>query len=139
MKRAAIIASAVLLLAACGGGSGGGKSPEDQIKATYTSFFSSKGSADAHAALLENGSKFKPLIQQFLLNPQAGDVSATVSKVTLDGSDKASVVYSIRVSGFTLSDRIGEAVRQGGKWKVADGTLCGLIALASAPPPVCNG
>jgi len=139
MKRAAVIVCAVVFLAACGGGGGSATSPEDQIKAAYTSFFSAKGSADAHAALLENGSKFKPVIQQFLLNPQAGDVSATVSKVTLDGADKASVVYSIQVSGFTLSDRIGGAVRQDGKWKVASGTLCGLIALASAPPPVCNG
>ena len=136
MKRLALLTTAVLLLAACGGG--GGNSPTDQIKAAYTSFFSTKGSAGAHVALLQNGSKFAPYIQQLLLNPNAGDVSATVSKVTLQGADKAVVVFTVKLGGFSLADRTGGAVLQGGKWKVSSGTLCALIALSGSAPPACN-
>ena len=138
MKRLALIGAAALVLAACGGG-GGGNSPADQIKSAYTSFFTTKGSADAHVALLENGSKFKDVIQQLLLNPNAGDASATVSKVTLQGADNAVVVYSVRLGAFSLKDRTGSAVLQGGKWKVAYGTLCALIALSGSTPSACDG
>jgi hypothetical protein len=140
MKRIAVIVCAVLLLAACGGGghkSSGGNTPQDQIKAAYESFFSTKGSVDAHVALLQDGARFKSLIQQFL--PQASGVTATVSKVTLHGANNADVVYSVKISGFSLSNLTGGAVRQGGKWKVAFGSLCRLVALSGSPPPICQG
>ena len=138
MKRAVVIAGAILLLAACGGGGGGGTSPTDQIKSAYTSFFSTKTSAAAHVALMENGAKFKAVIQQFLGNPLAKGVSATVSSVTLQGANKAKVVYSVKVAGVSLPNETGYAVRQGGKWKVADSTLCGLVALTGTTPSACK-
>ena len=134
MKRAAVIVCAVLLLAACGGG---GSSTTDQIKAAYTGFFTTKTSLAAHVALMENGAKFRPVIQSFLSNPLASGVSATVSSVTMQGEDKAKVVYSVKVAGISLTNQTGYAVLQDGKWKVADATLCGLVSLAGSPPAVC--
>ena len=93
---------AVLLLAACGGG-GGGNPDVDQIKAAYTGFFTEKSSLDAHVALLENGAKFKPVIEGFLNSPYASGVSATVSNVTLEGAKKAKVVYTVKTSIGPLS------------------------------------
>ena len=135
MRRFALVGAFVLVLAACGGG---GNPAVAQIKSAYTSFFSTKSSVDAHVALLEDGQKFKPVIKNFFSNPLASGVSATVSKVTLQGDDKAVVTYSVKVGGFALNNQTGSAVRQGGKWKVADSTICGLVALAGSPPAACK-
>jgi hypothetical protein len=137
MKRAAVVGACVLLLAACGGGAGANPAIA-QIKAAYTGFFSTKTSLATHVALMENGEKFKPVIQAFLSNPLASGVSATVSSVTMQGADKAKVVYSVKVAGISLSDQTGAAVLQGGKWKVADSTLCGLVSLTGSTPPACK-
>ena len=66
----------------------------------------------------------------------AGSVSATVSKVTLQGPAKAEVVFSVKFSLFTLKDRVGYAVLQGGKWKVASGTLCALLTIYQGSVPL---
>ena len=136
MKRAAVIVCAVLLLAACGGG---GENPAiAQIKAAYTGFFTTKTSLADHVALMENGAQFKPLIQSFLGMPLAKGVSATVSSVTMQGANKAKVVYTVKIQGLSLANQTGYAVRQGGKWKVSDSTLCSLLARAGGPtPPAC--
>jgi hypothetical protein len=136
VKRAASIVCVVLFLAACGGG--GGSAETDQIKAAYTGFFTTKTSLAAHVALMENGEKFKPVIQSFLSKPQASGVSATVSSVTLQGANKAKVVYTVKIAGFSLANQTGYAVLQGGKWKVADATLCALVSLAGTTPSACK-
>ena len=135
MKSLVLIGACALALAACGGG--GGNSAEDQIKAAYTGFFA-KGSLADHVALLQDGPKFSSVIQGFLGNPLATSVSATVSSVKLQGADKAEVVYSVKISGLSL-DQTGYAVLQGGKWKVASATLCGLLSMDGVgAPAVCN-
>ena len=136
MKRAAVIVGAVFLLAACGGAAA--NPAIGQIKSAYTSFFTTKTSLDAHVALMQNGPTFKPVLQSFFNNPLAKGVSATVSSVTLQGADKAKVVYSVKVAGISLANQTGYAVREGGKWKVADSTLCGLVSLAGTTPPACK-
>ena len=134
MKRAAVIVCAVLLLAACGGGN----PAIDQIKAAYTGFFTTKTSLAAHVALVQDGAKFESVIQSFLSNPLANGVSATVSSVTLQGENKAKVVYTVKIAIGSLKDQTGYAVLEDGKWKVADETLCGLVSLAGTTPPACK-
>jgi hypothetical protein len=135
MKRAAVIVCAVLLLAACGGGS---NPAIDQIKAAYTGFFTTKTSLDAHVALVQDGAKFRSVIQSFLSNPLANGVSATVSSVTMQGANKAKVVYTVKIALGSLKDQTGYAVLEGGKWKVADSTLCGLVSLTGTTPAACK-
>jgi hypothetical protein len=135
MKRLGSLAACTLVLAACGGG---GNSATDEIKAAYTGFFTTKTSLDDHVALMEKGEKFRPVIQSFLSNPMANGVSATVSSVTMQGANKAKVVYTVKVSGFSLANQTGYAVLEDGKWKVADSTLCGLVSLAGTPPAACK-
>jgi hypothetical protein len=135
VKRAAVVVCVVLFLSACGGG---GNPETDQIKAAYTGFFA-KGSLAAHLALMQDGPKFKSVVKSFLGNPLASSVSATVSKVTLQGPDKAKVIYSLKIGGFPLNNQTGYAVLQDGKWKVADATLCGLLSLDGiGAPAVCK-
>jgi hypothetical protein len=140
MKRVAPLVVAVLLLAACGGG-GGGKENADatQVKQVWTSFFSAKTPAAQKAALLQDGARFKSAITTLMNNPLASQLSAKVSEVTLDGSDKAKVVYTIYLGhAAVLGKQIGYAYKQNGKWLVGYAGLCKLIALQGTPPAACT-
>ena len=45
---------------------------------------------------------------------------------------------TVKIAIGSLKDQTGYAVLEGGKWKVADETLCGLVSLAGTPPPACK-
>jgi hypothetical protein len=65
-------------------------------------------------------------------------VSATVSSVTLQGPNKARVVYVVKFGGASLPKQTGVAVRENGTWKVGDASLCKLIALGGTTPSACK-
>jgi hypothetical protein len=124
-------------LAACGSGHGS-NSAEDQIKSAYATFFSPKTSLSGRVAALQNGSQFKSVIQGFASNPLAKSASATVSSVTLQGANKAKVVYVIKLGGTSLPKQTGTAVRENGTWKVGYASLCRLVELQGTTPPACK-
>ena len=127
----------VLALAACGGGSGGGSSTA-QIKSAYATFFSGKSSVSQRVAVLQDGSRFTPVVRSFASNPAAKRVSVNVSSVTLEGSNKAKVVYTVKLGGASLPTQTGSAVRQNGHWKVGYASLCRLVALSGTTPSACK-
>ena len=134
VRRLAFALVSVLALAACGSSHSSTKGPHD----AYTNFFSSKTSVPEKVKLLENGQRFKALIASFASNPLASNVSATVSSVTLEGANKAKVVYVIKLAGSALPQQTGIAVRQNGVWKVGDASICKLVALQGSTPSVCK-
>jgi ABC-type glycerol-3-phosphate transport system substrate-binding protein len=139
VRRLALVLVLALALAACGGSSKPKTSDEQaQIKSAYEKFFSGKTSVTDRVALLQNGSRFKGLVTSFASNPLAKNVSATVSSVTLQGSDKAKVVYVVKFAGSSLPQQTGSAIRQSGTWKVADASLCKLVALQGSTPAICK-
>jgi hypothetical protein len=142
VARLALVFVAVLALAACGGSSksktSSGPSAEAQIRSAYVKFFSSKTPTSERVALLQNGSQFKPVVTAFANNPLAQNVSATVSSVTLQGANKAKVVYQVKFAGSSLPKQTGTAVRENGTWKVGDASLCKLIALSGSTPSACK-
>lgn len=139
MRRLALVLVLALALAACGGSSKPKTSDEQaQIKSAYEKFFSGKTSVTDRVALLQNGSRFKGLVTSFASNPLAKNVSATVSTVTLQGSNKAKVVYVVKFAGSSLPQQTGSAIRQSGTWKVADASLCKLVALQGSTPAICK-
>lgn len=139
MRRLALVLVLALALAACGGSSKPKTSDEQaQIKSAYEKFFSGKTSVTDRVALLQNGSRFKGLVTSFASNPLAKNVSATVSSVTLQGSNKAKVVYVVKFAGSSLPQQTGSAIRQSGTWKVADASLCKLVALQGSTPAICK-
>ena len=139
MRRLALVLALALALAACGGSSKPKTSDEQaQIKSAYETFFSGKTSVTDRVALLQNGSRFKGLVTSFASNPLAKNVSATVSSVTLQGSNKAKVVYVVKFAGSSLPQQTGSAIRQSGTWKVADASLCKLVALQGSTPGICK-
>ena len=139
MRRLALVLVLALALAACGGSSKPKTSDEQaQIRSAYEKFFSGKTSVTDRVALLQNGSRFKGLVTSFASNPLAKNVSATVSSVTLQGSNKAKVVYVVKFAGSSLPQQAGSAIRQSGTWKVADASLCKLVALQGSTPAICK-
>jgi hypothetical protein len=139
LKRLAIVLALVLALAACGGSSKDKTSDDQaQIKSAYEKFFSGKTSVSDRVALLQNGSRFKGLVTSFASNPLAKNVSAKVSSVTLQGTNKAKVVYVVSFAGTSLPQQTGSAVRQNGMWKLGDASLCKLVALGGSTPSACK-
>jgi hypothetical protein len=138
VRRLAPLLIAVLALAACGGSGNKSSNDEAQIKSAYEAFFSSKSSLADRVAVLQDGSRFKSVIQQFASNPLASNTSATVSKVTLHGTNNATVVYLVKFGGSSLPQQTGTAVRQKGKWKVGFAGLCKLVGLSGTTPSACK-
>ncbi|HEY2355064.1 MAG TPA: hypothetical protein VGH79_09230 [Gaiellaceae bacterium] len=142
MKRLALLVGVVLLLAACGGGGGGGagnsESQADQVKQVWTSFFSAKTPVSEKTAMLQDGARFQSAITSLSSNPLAAGLSAKVSNVTLEGADKAKVVYSIYLGSIAaFKNLVGYAYKQNGKWLVGYAGLCQLIQQQGTSPAAC--
>jgi hypothetical protein len=144
VRRLALVVVAGLPLAGCGGSSHGSTTTNDtaaaqaQIKSAYTKFFSGRTPIPERVAVLQNGPKFKGLVTTFASNPLAKNVNATVSSVTLQGANKAKVVYTVKLGGAGLPTQTGTAVRENGTWKVGDASLCKLVSLQGSTPSVCK-
>jgi hypothetical protein len=150
MTRLALALALVLAagsLTACGSGGAGpttttsSMSNTQQVEAAYGDFFSSKTPLATRVSLLQNGSKFAPLISALAKNPLAGNTSATVSSVTIANPIYATVVYTVHIGGVAvpgLKNRTGTAVRVNGKWEVGDASFCALVELQSKPPQCKN-
>lgn len=143
MRRLAPVLVAALALAACGGSSnstseGGPVNDTAQIRSAYAKFFSAKTSVADRVALLQNGPKFKSVVQSFASNPLAKNVSATIARIQLQGTDQAKVVYTVKLGGLGLPKQTGTAVKENGTWKVGDASLCKLVSLGGTTPSACK-
>ena len=118
-------------------GNGGG--PESQIATAWSEFFDGATPAARKAQLLQNGQTFAPVITALGASPIAKSTKATVSKVTVESADKATVTYSITLGGQpALTNQTGTAVKVGNQWLVGDASFCQLLALQGSAPPMCK-
>jgi hypothetical protein len=118
---------------ASSGGSFDTASAASAVRATWISFFSKTTPIAQREALVENGSAMAGAMQAFAASPLTSEVTASVSGVTFPSPTKADVTYSISLNGQVVENAMaGNAVYQGGKWLVADTTLCGLLQLAES-------
>ena len=133
---------AAFALAGCGSSShtstNGDRAAKVDITSAYEEFFSPETSLSDRVGLLQDGPKFRSVVRSFASNPVAKNVSATVSSVTLQGADKAEVVYVVKLAGAPLPKQTGSAVKENGTWKVGDASLCKLIALQGSTPSACK-
>jgi hypothetical protein len=112
-----------------------------QITDAYTRFIDPKIPVSAKADLIQDAPAFATAMVAASKNPTAQTISLQVTKVTVTSANKATVVFTLLVSGSpVLPDQHGFAIRDGGKWKVAGVTFCGLLA-AQGPtyvPSACS-
>jgi hypothetical protein len=141
VRRLLLVLVVGLSLAACGGSShssSSGPSAETQIKSAYVKFFAGNTALSDRVALLQDGSRFKSVIQGFASNPLAKNASASVSSVMLQGANKAKVVFTVKFGSTSLGQQTGTAVKQNGTWKVGYAGLCKLVALGGSTPSGCK-
>jgi hypothetical protein len=143
VRRLALVVVAGLALAGCGGSSHPSTTnrtaaAQAQIKSAYKKFFSGQTSVADRVAVLQNGPKFKSVVQGFASNPLAKNVNVTVSSVKLQGADNAKVVYTVKLGSAGLPKQTGTAVLQNGTWKVGYASLCKLVALQGSTPSACK-
>jgi hypothetical protein len=142
--RASTLLAVVVLLAAVAAACGSSKaatmaSPsasslaaiKAEIKADWAQFFA--GGAPQKIALLENGQRFAKTIQTLTQSPLAKSLAAKVSSVKLTSPTMATVKYSILLGKqVALANQTGQAVLQGGRWKVSAQSFQALLALIGA-------
>jgi len=146
VKRLAFLGMAVVVLAACGGGHKGSSTTtgftaadKAQITSAYQTFFSAKTPVSKKPALLQDGSKFAATISALANNPLAANLKAKVSKVTLEGANRAKVVYTIYLGSTpALKNQVGTAIKENGSWLVGYASLCKLLALEGSTPAACK-
>ena len=117
---------------------GNAASAKSEIIANWDAFFSGKTPAKQKVALVQDGSSFaKVIASQAKSNPFASSTTAKVLSVTVTGT-KAAVRYTIYLAGkAALSNQKGEAVLQGGTWKVGSQSFCALLSLEGTKVPAC--
>lgn len=142
MRRLALLLVAAFTLAACGGSShstsSSGPDAQAQIKSAYVKFFAPSTPLAQRVALLQNGSRFRPVIESFASNPLAKQVRVSVSSVTLENANRAKVAFGIKLGSSSLGSQNGTAVKQSGTWKVGYQGLCRLVSLQGRTPSACK-
>ena len=102
---------------------------QKKIAANWVEFFNPKAPQAKRLALLQHASSFGTALAAMSKNPQSATSTAKVDAVTVTGST-AKVTYDILVSGTpALTSQAGEAVKEGGTWKVSVKSFCALLAM----------
>jgi hypothetical protein len=141
--RVAVAASAVLLVvvaAACGKAvnanattapsPSASASASAAVTADWQEFFSGATPAARKMALLQHGQQFAKTITAQASSPIAKGTQAKVTSVTITSPTTADVTYSIAIGGQTaLPDQQGQAVMEGGVWKVSAKSFQDLLKL----------
>ena len=144
---AACLLALPVLLAACGSTStAASPSPRPApaastaaITSAWQTFFPGATPAATKITLLQNGQQFATVIQAQASSPLAKATQAKVTAVTVTSPTTADVTYSIVQGGqVALPDQKGQAVLDGGVWKVSAPSFQALLKLeqgqASASP-----
>jgi len=111
-------------------GTAGTAAAEKTIAANWTAFFNPKEPVAQRIALLEDGPKLAAAVMAQAKSTEAAESSSKVVSVAVLSASTAKVTYDILLNGTpVLKNQSGSAVLQGGTWKVADSSFCGLLAL----------
>jgi len=139
-----------------GGGSPGNSSPGATVATTaagtpadaatkaavtkaFADFFDYQSTAEQSQNALQDGDRFKAVLDQQGTQSYAQKSAASVSSVKLISANTAKVVFTVTVAGQPLlPDADGYAVRIGGSWKVAATTFCSLLTLEGDKADACS-
>lgn len=123
--------------------SSGGAAPDaataTAIRTAYEKFFAPNTPENVSLGLLQDGQEFKSTVEAQAKGSLAQKSSAKVSKITMQSSTVAKVVFTIYVNGSAaLPNQPGFAVKIDGVWKVSGKTFCDLLTLQGSPAPPCK-
>ena len=108
------------------------------VKKAYETALNYKTPPAAVVPLLQDGAEFEPALQALAAQAQTTKLSVTVSSVALQSPNTAIATFTIYTNGSAVvKDTPGYAVREGGTWKLAGITFCGLVSQTGTPPPAC--
>lgn len=125
--------------ASSGAGAPADASTKEAVTTAYETFFDSSTTVARSQAVLQHGASFTKALADEARSSYAEKSSASVSSVTLTGTDVADVKFTIKNNGSPLlADTPGKAVRENGTWKVAAATFCGLLELEGNAPDACK-
>ena len=100
------------------------------ITSDWQKFFAGTTSAAAKESLLQSGQQFAAVIQAQASSAIAKATQAKVTNVTITSPTTADVTYSIVQGGqVALPNQKGQAVLQGGVWKVSAPSFQALLKL----------
>ncbi len=109
------------------------------VTTSYIRFFNPTVAETDRLSLIQDGAAFSQAMDQQAKSAFAKAASVKVVKVTVNSAKRATVVYTILLSGSpVLRNQTGYAVNEGGKWKVAGQTFCELLAVEGPLPAVCK-
>jgi hypothetical protein len=118
------------------------------VTANWQTFFNGTVPIPRRLTLLQNGQQFASFVRaqdKTTIGALVLQASATVSSVRLHPPGRASVTFTVLLSGKPLEKNLqGTAVYTGGSWKVATTTFCDLLRLAYGKrshviPAACGG
>jgi hypothetical protein len=109
------------------------------IATNWVTFFNPATPVAKKVTLLENGPAFQSALQSESTNAQAKLTAAQVTAVRVTSTTAATVTWNLLLSGTALlTNQKGEAVYQGGVWKVSAASYCSLLKQAGSAPAACN-
>jgi len=141
---AVVLVALPLVVAACGSKSNAATTPTPTpaasastggsataaITSDWQKFFAGTTPAATKITLLQNGQRFAAVIQAQASSPLAKATQAKVTAVKVTSPTTADVTYSIVQGGqVALSGQKGQAVLQGGVWKVSAPSFQALLKL----------
>lgn len=108
------------------------------VRNAYAVFFDPKTTLQTSMNLLQDGAAFQQTLIQQGNSADAKSASVSVTRVVITSSTRATVTFTVLLNGSpVLPNQTGYSVREGGTWKVAGATFCGLLAAQGTPPAVC--
>ena len=118
----------------------GDEATNKEISDAFVNFFNGQNPPQQRAALVENGATFAPMLEGMKANPRASGTSATVTGVKTVDANNADVTWTLNLNGApVMPDQTGQAINDGGTWKVSAATFCALLAIqgGGGPTPGC--
>ena len=114
-----------------------GGSAKAKIITNWELFFSGKTPAKRKIALVQDGKDFAKVINGQASGGMAKSATAKVLSVKVAGK-QAVVTYTIYLAGQpALKKQKGEALLEGGTWKVGGKSFCALLSLEGTAPKIC--
>ncbi|MEQ7010185.1 hypothetical protein ABN028_28795 [Actinopolymorpha sp. B17G11] len=110
-----------------------------EITANWQKFFNPQTTKKQKVHLLEDAELYVLFVHAFADDPDLGQATATVEKVTFTSATSADVTFTLSQQHKTILSGVGQSVRQDDTWKISVKTLCAVAETRNvARPAACE-